>query len=346
MSAIPEALLEIAAAFGARDGLHPRAALGSIDPFDRSDVLPLARPGRASCSGATHILRTSDGWIAATLARPADWESVAAWLGDAALLDVAPDRQGWRRISEATEQRPTRGLIAAATELGLAVAALGETRATHPMPQVRRIGPRAQTPRRHLQVVDLSSLWAGPLCGAMLAAQGHEVIKLDPPERPDPTTALPALDARLNGAKRRLASAFDLRPGSATHELIASADVVISNARPRVFSDSVLAPERLAQRRPGLVWIAITAHGWRGRGAGRVGFGDDCAAAGGLVGRGREGAPRFLGDALADPLTGMMAAVAATRAIEAGGGVLVDAALARVAAGFAARLGLIAGRQP
>ncbi len=46
--------------------------------------------------------------------------------------------------------------------------------------------------------------------------------------------------------------------------------------------------------------------------------------------------------ALADPVTGLVAAVGAFRALESGGGVLVDVALARSAAGAAARLGLVA----
>ena len=79
--------------------------------------------------------------------------------------------------------------------------------------------------------------------------------------------------------------------------------------------------------------MAITAHGFAGPGATRVGFGDDCAAAGGLV-RWEDGAPRFLGDALADPLTGLEAALA----VLAGQRGLVDMAMARVAAHYAGLL--------
>jgi hypothetical protein len=67
----------------------------------------------------------------------------------------------------------------------------------------------------------------------------------------------------------------------------------------------------------------------------RVAFGDDAAAAGGLVRWTSRGAPRFLGDALADPVTGLMAARGALEGLIAGGGVLVDVALARCASGAA-----------
>ena len=98
-----------------------------------------------------------------------------------------------------------------------------------------------------------------------------------------------------------------------------------------------LDEERLFSLNPGLLWIAITAHGWRGEGAMRIGFGDDCAAAGGLVRR--EGAaPLFLGDALADPLTGLTAATWALEAIAAGRSGLLDVALAQTAASFASAI--------
>ena len=64
-------------------------------------------------------------------------------------------------------------------------------------------------------------------------------------------------------------------------------------------------------------------------------FGDDAAAAGGLVRWTPSGAPRFLGDALADPITGLAAALGALKGLDEGGGVLVDVALARLAAGAA-----------
>jgi hypothetical protein len=54
--------------------------------------------------------------------------------------------------------------------------------------------------------------------------------------------------------------------------------------------------------------------------------------AGGLVGRDEAGDPVFCGDAVADPLTGLMGALAVLRSLEAGGGQLIDLAMSRVAA--------------
>ena len=164
------------------------------------------------------------------------------------------------------------------------------------------------------------------------------MVKIEDRRRPDPTpVSAPALDQRLNGAKQRLSIDFaDADSRAALRQRIQSADVVITSARRRAFEQLSLAPEDLFAERPGLIWVAISGYGWDPEHANRVAFGDDAAAAGGLLDWNASGEPRFVGDALADPLTGLAAALGALRAIERGGGVLVDAALAQTASGAAA----------
>jgi hypothetical protein len=84
------------------------------------------------------------------------------------------------------------------------------------------------------------------------------------------------------------------------------------------------------------VWLSITGYGRDPSQALRVGFGDDAAAAGGLVGV-AEGGPVFIADAIADPITGLVAASTIVDLIGAGGRWIVDVALARVAAAVAER---------
>jgi hypothetical protein len=79
------------------------------------------------------------------------------------------------------------------------------------------------------------------------------------------------------------------------------------------------------------VWISITAHGRSESQRHRVGFGDDAAAGGGPVGW-VASAPVFITDAVADPVTGLTAALAGVQLLERGGRWIVDVALARVAA--------------
>ena len=64
----------------------------------------------------------------------------------------------------------------------------------------------------------------------------------------------------------------------------------------------------------------------------RIGFGDDCAVAGGLVDIDANGSPAFVGDAIADPLTGARAAAVALRALALASAGLYDISLAGTAA--------------
>jgi crotonobetainyl-CoA:carnitine CoA-transferase CaiB-like acyl-CoA transferase len=79
------------------------------------------------------------------------------------------------------------------------------------------------------------------------------------------------------------------------------------------------------------VWVSITGYG---RADDRVAFGDDAAAAGGLV-VWHEDSPMFCADAVADPLTGMTAAAACLEALAGGGRWLLDVSMAGVCAALA-----------
>ena len=63
----------------------------------------------------------------------------------------------------------------------------------------------------------------------------------------------------------------------------------------------------------------------------RVGFGDDAAAAGGLVRLTDEG-PSFIGDAIADPITGLIGTKAVLSSLLNGQPAFLDVALSRSAA--------------
>jgi hypothetical protein len=299
---------------------------------DRSGDLRLQPPGLVSPNGSCRLVRAADGWLAVNLPRADDLDLVPAWLGGAA---------GWPGVVEAVRRRPWRELAGAASELGLPVAGVGEIVANDMAVPLLTAGSPGQPPRTPPRVLDLSTLWAGPLCGAVLAAYGAEVAKVESSRRPDPSRlSTPEFFRRLNGAKADLALDFtDPGERARLRDLMLAADVVITSARPRAFEQMGLAPQSLFTERPHLVWVAISGYGWSGQAADRVAFGDDAAAAGGLV-RWAAGEPRFLGDALADPLTGLAAAAGTLQALAQGGGVIVDAALARTAAGAAALLGL------
>jgi hypothetical protein len=304
---------------------------------DRGDALALKRPGLWSPNRSCRLVRAADGWIAVNLPRESDLASVPAWLGEAVGSDP------WPAIQRVAATVSRRRLIDQARLLGLPISAVGEVKAASPRAPLVRMGGRSGRGLQGVTVLDLSSLWAGPLCGALLAEAGFAVTKLESVGRLDVMRdAAPAFFARLNGRKRQVS--LDLADPAGLAELgamMAASDVVITSARPRAFEQFGLSPATVFAGNPQLVWVAITGHGWRGGAGERVAFGDDAAAAGGLVRWTAEGEPRFAGDALADPLTGLAAAAGALQALRRGGGFLVDAAMARTAAGAAAMAGVV-----
>ena len=319
--------------------LGARVDVEGLGVSDRAGQLALDEPGLVSANRACHLVRAADGWIAANLAREEDRELVPAWLHGEAGDDP------WPAIERCAADRACADLLAGAVLLGLPVARVGEAVADEAATPRLRIG----SPRRLAgppRVVDLSALWAGPMCGAILAAMGAQVTKIESLRRPDPTrVSTPEFFRRLNGGKTELQLDFAAPDGRARlYDAFVGADVVITSARPRAFAGLGLPPEEIFAANRTLVWVAITGHGWTGAAGERVGFGDDTAAAGGLVRWTAAGEPRFVGDALADPVTGLGAAIGALQALADGGGWLVDVAMARCAAAAASlcRLGAAA----
>jgi crotonobetainyl-CoA:carnitine CoA-transferase CaiB-like acyl-CoA transferase len=110
---------------------------------------------------------------------------------------------------------------------------------------------------------------------------------------------------------------------------VAQADVVIESSRPRALAQLGIDAPAVVAARPGTTWVSITGYG---RSSPRVAFGDDAAVAAGLVAYDREGAPVFCADAVADPITGLHAAVAALTSRARGGGHLAEVAMVDAAA--------------
>ena len=112
--------------------------------------------------------------------------------------------------------------------------------------------------------------------------------------------------------------------------------MIVTSARRRAFEQLDLVPDAVlgGSARPAPTWVALTAHGWTSE---RVGFGDDAAVAGGLLAwHPNDGAPRFAADAVADPLTGALAALDAVQALRGRAPSFVDRPLAGTAASLAA----------
>lgn len=302
--------------------------------FLRTQFMELRTPGRTSANGSCHLLRTLDGWAAVNLARPDDITAVPALVG--LLGDSRPDpREPVEQLREAAVGATAADLADGAQLLGIPAAALGSESGLRPPVVRRRNGQPLARRDRSLRVIDFSALWAGPLCARLLGLAGAQVTHVESRERPDGTRrGSPALYRRLRAGHRGLV--LDFTP-EALREAVADADIVIEASRPRALRRLGLRAEDFLAARPGRVWVGITGYG---READRVAFGDDAAVAGGLVAEGSDGAPVFLGDALADPVTGILAARAVAGSLASGGGDLLCVSMAACAAS------LVRGRAP
>lgn len=311
-----------AAASTADDLLAP-FGLGAEVLSERAAHLGLPRAGSTSAGGATRMLEAADGWFVLALARPEDLDLVPALLG------VDPAEVGWEAIERAVRSRSTAELVASASTLGLAAAEVGE--GGRPVDVAGTERPDGAAPAAPPRVVDLSALWAGPLCTHLLGRTGAAVVKVESVRRPDGARAgNRAFFDLLNAAKSTVT--FDHTTDEGRRELaglVESADVVVTSSRRRAIEQIGLDPVSFLAGGADRIWVAITAHGW---GSDRVGFGDDAAAAAGLVAWGADGRPRFAGDAIADPLCGATAAAEVRRCRERGGRWFLDVSLAGAAA--------------
>lgn len=289
-------------------------------------------PARTSAGGGCRLFDALDDTIALNLSRPDDREALPA-LFESDTLDPGNDDA----IAAAMASSCADTLIARGRLLGLAIAAENESLAATAVPCVELLRGKPSQPRSHApRIVDLSALWAGPLAAHLLWLAGAEVIKVESRGRPDGMREGDGeFYALLNQGKQSVALDFkdaaDLR---ALHSLLATADIVIEAARPRALRQLGIDADAIVRDTPGLVWITITGHGAQGAAADWVGFGDDCGVAAGLSAalRAASGRAGFVGDAIADPLTGMFAAVEAWQAWSSGRGARLGIAMSHVVA--------------
>ena len=107
----------------------------------------------------------------------------------------------------------------------------------------------------HLRVIDFGQYIAGPLLGMLLADQGADVVRVDPPGGPVWDT--PA-NATWNRGKRSIA--LDLKSEGdreVARRLVEGADVVIENFRPGVMERLGLGPQAMTEANPRLVYCSV-----------------------------------------------------------------------------------------
>ncbi len=182
-------------------------------------------------------------------------------------------------------------------------------------------------PLSDLRVLDLSTLFAGPMAAMHLGDMGAQVIKVEHPRRPDPSRGHgPSKDGinlwwKTLGRNKRTVSADLSSPGGreVLLRLVETADVLIENFRPDTLEKWHLGPDVLHGRNPGLVIARVTGFGQVGPYRRRPGFGTLAEAMSGfaaLTGE-ADGPPTLPPFGLADGIASLATAHAVMVALHA-----------------------------
>ena len=323
-----EAIGKLASAMGSTTLAHLD---GTTLLGERAMLAGMAIPGRTSAGGGCRLYDAIGDCVALNLARAADRELLPA-LFATDQLHADDDQSIGARIAASD----AAALVGRGRSMGLAIAAEHEALPVVSICIEHIASSPVIAPARRPFVVDLASLWAGPLAAHLLWLAGAEVVKVESRTRPDAMREGDSVfHALLNQGKASVVLDFAADGDrQALRSMIAAADIVIEAARPRALAQLGIDATQLVLSTPGLVWITITGHGASGDAANWVGFGDDCGVAAGLSAalRAVTGRTGFVGDAIADPLTGIFAALAAWEAWTAGRGGRYGLAMSHVAA--------------
>jgi crotonobetainyl-CoA:carnitine CoA-transferase CaiB-like acyl-CoA transferase len=196
--------------------------------------------------------------------------------------------------------------------------------------------PDGGRPLSGVRVLDLTRVLAGPTCARTLAEHGADVLKITGPH-------LPHLGYQeYDTGHGKLSAHLDLRQPNeleTLHGLVREADVFSQGYRPGTLGNRGLSPEALAQLRPGLVYVSLSAFSHVGPWASRRGFDTVVQTVSGITNRqgelfpGAAPGPQFYPVSAIDYLTGYLMAfgamVALARRVREGGSWLVRISLAQ-----------------
>ncbi len=184
-------------------------------------------------------------------------------------------------------------------------------------------------PFQGIRVLDLTHVLAGPFATYQLAVLGADVIKIEPPDRPDMVREEGPLAAynraemgthflAQNSNKRAITLNLKSEKGRAIlRRLAASADVFVENYRTGALASLGLGYEDLSQVNSRLIYCSITGFGQKGPYARRTAYDNVIQAMSGLMSTTgtREVSPLKVGAPIVDYGTGAQAAFAIASAL-------------------------------
>ncbi|MEN0073390.1 MAG: CoA transferase [Paracraurococcus sp.] len=181
-------------------------------------------------------------------------------------------------------------------------------------------------PLAGIRVLDLTTVLVGPYCTQLLAEMGAEVTKVEAPEGdvvrligPGRSPGMGCMFITINRGKRSIA--LDLKRPEARAALLRlarQADVLVTNIRPAAMARLGLDYPALREANPRLVYASVLGYGQNGPYAPRPAYDDlmqGAALIAGLNAQVNGGEPRYVPLAMADRITGLMAASAVNAAL-------------------------------
>lgn len=166
-----------------------------------------------------------------------------------------------------------------------------------------------------LRIIDLSTVLMGPYGSQILGDYGADVIKVEPPEGdvvrqigPTRHSEMGPLFLNVNRSKRDIALNLKQPESRAVIlRLVETADVLITNIRPRAMARLGLSYEELADVNPRLIYAAYVGYGQTGPYADRPAY-DDLIQGGACISHGfvrAGGNPSYVPAAIVDRIVGM-----------------------------------------
>jgi crotonobetainyl-CoA:carnitine CoA-transferase CaiB-like acyl-CoA transferase len=229
------------------------------------------------------LYRCADGWVRihANFVHHRD--------GALRLLGLAPESTQRADAERALLAWKALDIEQAAADAGLVVAAFrsfddwdkhpqGQAVAALPLMRFERIGdapPRVlpaltsdDRPLTGVRVLDLTRILAGPVCGRALAAYGADVMLVNSPH-------LPNIASIADTSRGKLSAHVDLQVQegrAALERLLADAHVFVQGYRPGGLNALGFSQQAIAERRPGIVCVSLSAYGETGPWRERRGF--------------------------------------------------------------------------
>ena len=197
--------------------------------------------------------------------------------------------------------------------------------ASLPLFEIERIGEapveaigrgEPDQPLAGVRVLDLTRIIAGPVAGRTLASHGAQTLLVNGPHLPNIASLV------IDNGRGKRSTWIDLREPAgvaALRDLARHADVFLQAYRPGALAARGFSPQALAELRPGIVCVSVSAYGHAGPWSMRRGFDSLVQSASGIAWSEQRAAhadgPRHLPCQALDHATGYLAAFGAMIAL-------------------------------